>query len=371
VEVTHQRGLRWLAGMLALALLMCAPQQVRADAMSEARTTFELGVEASRAQKWDEARAQFTRSLQLLPKASTMFNLAVADLKLGLGREALEQLDAFEQAASPSEHAQMLERARVLRPQAQRLVDSEQANAEHGGNVLSQADDGLTDEVRQLVAQAREDYARGKDREALAGFDAAYKRSRRAELLYNIGVVADRMREDRRAARAYDMFVAALPDAPEAAVAQVRSDALHSAMAERERAGEQASFRHEAPAPPPVPDLVKPRVYLVTGPVLIAASVVTLVVLANKKSEYDECLDTPEMSLRPCGNKDEVRSDRTLVLVGMGGMAAVAATGAIFTIAGGVQLARRKRALEHALGGMVPSLAASPTGATLTLSGSF
>ncbi|MET0284005.1 MAG: hypothetical protein ABW352_06030 [Polyangiales bacterium] len=359
--------------MAALVALSLVPQRVHADAMSEARTTFELGVEASRAQKWDEARAQFTRSLELLPKASTMFNLAVADIKLGLGREALEQLEAFEHAASPSEHAQMLERAQVLRPQAQKLVDSEQANAEHGGNVLSQTDDGLTDEVRTLVSTARTDYGRGKDREALAGFEAAYKRSRRAELLYNIGVVADRLREDRKAARAYDMFVAALPDAPEAAVAQVRSDALHSAMAERERAGEEAvRARQDNPAPLPIEtDLLKPRVFLVTGSVLMAASVTSLIILAAKKNEYDDCLATPDDAGRSCDNKSQVRDDRPLVLVGMGAAAAVGVSGAVFVIAGGVQLARRKRMLDRALGGMVPSLAATRGGAMLSLQGRF
>jgi tetratricopeptide (TPR) repeat protein len=373
VEVTPRRASRqrWsaFAWALAFALAVWVPRNAaRADAKSEARTSFDLGVEASRAQRWDDARAQFRRSLELLPKPSTMFNLAVADIKLGLGREALEQLDAFERAASHEEHAQMLERAQVLRPQAQALVDSEQATAQSGGNALSQADDGFTDEVRQTVQQAREDYGRGKDREALEGFERAYKSSRRAELLYNIGVVADRLREDRKAARAYDQFVAALPDAPEASVAQVRSDSLHAVLAEREKAGEEAARARpqEVSITPIETDLVKPRVFLVVGPALIAASVVSLIVLANQKADYDKCLEKNS----GCTNPDEIRSDRTLVLVGMGAMAGVAATGAVFTIAGGIQLSRRKRAMDRALA-VLPTFAAAPGGAVMGLSGRF
>jgi tetratricopeptide (TPR) repeat protein len=360
--------------LIALALgVACALTSVaaRADAMTEARTTFELGVEASRAQKWDEARAQFQHSLSLLPKASTMFNLAVADIKLGLGREALEQLDAFEKAASPSEHAQMLERAQVLRPQAQALVDSEQATAEHGGNVLSKTDDGFTDAVRQQVQQAREDYARGRDREALTGFERAYKSSRRAELLYNIGVVADRLREDRRAARAYDQFVAALPDAPEAAVAQVRSDSLHATLAERERAGEEAARNNYVPQQEhdAGSSMRKSRTMLVVGTVLlvggVTATAVSAGLMASKLDEYNKCL-SDDM----CNNPGSIKVQRGFMYTGaiVGGAAAL--TGLALTIAGGVRYGQAKRDRERAMS-LLPSLAATPGSALLTWQGRF
>ncbi|HEY6876629.1 MAG TPA: hypothetical protein VI299_01370 [Polyangiales bacterium] len=359
-----------------MVLAWFAPRAVvHADAKTDARTTFELGVEASHAQKWDEARTYFQRSLELLPKASTMFNLAVADIKLGLGREALEQLDAFERAASPSEHAQMLERAQVLRPQAQALVDSEQATAEHGGNVLSHTDDGLTDELRQQVQQARDDYARGRDREALSGFEQAYKTSRRAELLYNIGVVADRLREDRKAARAYDMFVAAMPDAPAAAVAQVRSDALHAAMAERERAGEEAARASQAVQGPredrgPAPSVPKPRMLLITGVSMMAGAAVGGGLLgglmSDKLRDYNRCIDRAD-----CNNKDEVRRDRAFTYAGFAVVGAVGAAGLGLTIAGGVQYGRAKRTIERALGPVTPSIAIGPGGGMLTLGARF
>jgi tetratricopeptide (TPR) repeat protein len=364
---------------LTLALAGMAPRTTaHADAISEARTTFERGVEASRALQWDEARTQFGRSLELLPKASTMFNLAVTDIKLGLGREALEQLDAFEHAASHEEHAQMLARAAVLRPQAQALVDSAQATAQRGGNVLSETDERFTDEVRQQVQQARADYGRGHDREALQGFERAYESSGRAALLYNIGVVADRLRDDQKAARAYDQFVAALPDAPEAAVAQVRSDALHRTLAEREsvRQSEQAvRFNTAAPSPgrsdsAPAQSLRKPRVLVVTGTMLAVGGVVSTAVSGRLYSvhnpSYEMCFGDPD-----CNNKDEVRGDRNAMVAGVALGATAAAMGLVLVTVGAVQLSHRKSALAHALGRVAPSLAAAPDGAVLSLSGRF
>ena len=362
---------------LALALACFSPcTRVHADASSEARTSFELGVEASRAQRWDEARTQFRRSLELLPKASTMFNLAVTDIKLGLGREALEQLDAFEHTAAHDEHAQMLARARVLRPQAQALVDSEQATAQHGGNVLAPTDERFSDEVRQQVQQAREDYGRGHDREALQNFERAYKSSRRPELLYNIGVVADRLREDHKATRAYDQFLVALPDAPEAAVAQVRSDALHAALAEQESASKDAArFQVQPKSPeradgPPAPSLRKPRVLVVTGSLLLVAGAVSTAIsgrlYGTYSADYNKCLSDPD-----CDNQDEVRSDRATMFTGIAVGAAAVATGMVLVGMGAVQLARRKSDRRQALGSITPSFAAATDGAMLSLSGRF
>ena len=140
--------------VLACLLLCSFPMPAAlADAAHEARASFESGVAASREARWGDARAQFQRSLELLPKASTLYNLVVADIKLGLGREALEHLDEFERTASPEEHRGMIERARVLRPQAQALVESEQSKAQNGGNALSEADDGLNENHRMWVLE--------------------------------------------------------------------------------------------------------------------------------------------------------------------------------------------------------------------------
>jgi tetratricopeptide (TPR) repeat protein len=353
---------RWFLGLGLLLLALVLPASpVLADAKQEARTTFERGVEASRAQQWEEARTQFKRSLELLPKASTMFNLAVADIKLGLGREALEQLDAFENAAT-EEHGEMVERARVLRPQAQALVESEQATAQSGGNQLSRNEVGVTDEVRRDVEKARENYARGHDRESLAGFERAYRISKRPELLYNIGVVADRLRDDRRAVRAYDQFVEALPDAPEAAVAQVRAEALRNAIEEREgreaRSPERA-WQPEGPANKP--DLLLPRFMIVSGVVLPAVSLSLLPYLLHRIDIYDECLQSVGPNFtgeKECDSPDEARRSKQMAQRGVYSSVALAAVGLGVTAAGAVLLVKRKRAAASRTSMLlVPSLA--------------
>jgi tetratricopeptide (TPR) repeat protein len=343
-RANHRAHVCALACML-LALIAVAPVHVHADDSNlEARTTFERGVEASRSQHWDEARVQFERSLALVPKPSTMFNLALAYIKLGLGREALEQLDAFEGAALPDEHAAMLARAQVLRPQAQALVDSAKAKAQSGGNVLSQSEDGLSDEVRQEVAEARANYQRGRDKQALQGFERAYKKSQRPELLYNIGVVADRLRNDRRAISAYDAFVAALPDAREAAVAQVRSESLRVALEREESAPRPEGQRAEGGrSEPREVNLRGPRVLVATGSILTAASLGTLigsvVAISSNKSGWDQCLDPEEV----CINEDRIRSDKRVALIGAIVSPIVLVTGIVLTSVGAVQLSNRKQ----------------------------
>ena len=350
-------------------VVLSSSRSARADEAQEARASFERGVEASRDERWEEARKQFKRSLELTPKASTMFNLVVADIKLGLGREALEQLDAFERSAHPEEHAAMLERARVLRPQAQALVQSEQSKAQNGGNALSEAEAELTDEVRREVELAREHYANGRDKEALTAFEHAYKASKRPQLLYNIGVVADRMRADGRAIRAYEAFIAALPDAPEAAVAQVRSESLREALLAREHGGGQL-----APAPAPVIvqqappadagpslDLTAPRTLLISGAVLAAVAGGTLGWYIETSLDADECAEK-----KTCTEDSEsaIERDRRAALA----LTAVSASVAVgLTIAGAVLL--RKRKLARGSATLAPWV--TPRAAGLGLHASF
>lgn len=242
----------------------------------------------------------------------------------------------------------MLERARVLRPQAEALVQSEQSKAQNGGNKLSDADDGLSDEVRSEVATAREHYASGRDREALAAFEHAYRSSKRPQLLYNIGVVADRMRADARAVRAYEAFIAALPDAPEAAVAEVRSDALRAALLAREHDAQPAPSEAEAPvqsaAAPPRDDgprehndLVAPRTMLVVGSVLVAGAGGALGWYVNRQNDYDACA----AEAASCQNLSTIKSERSAALAVT---VASAALGIGLTTAGAILLVKRKSA---------------------------
>src|SRR3954469_21119703 len=98
-----------LFALALVAWLVGVATAVHADAKDEARILFEAGVTASRAERWLEASEYFHRSLSLTEKASTWFNLAVAEIKQGHGRAGLAALDAFERSANPRDHADMLE----------------------------------------------------------------------------------------------------------------------------------------------------------------------------------------------------------------------------------------------------------------------
>lgn len=340
-------------------VLSASAGRVEAQSQQEARASFEQGVEASRAQRWEEARSHFQRSLELLPKPSTLFNLALAEIKLGHGRDALTHLDAFEQAASRDEHAAMLERAKVLRPQAQALIENATAQAENRGSELVRNEDGLSESVRKDVVLGEESYARGRDREALAAFERAYRASKRPELLYNIGVVADRLREDARALSAYERFVGALPDAPEAAVAQVRAEALRTSLEERARApvAEAPSSsvseprRDVAPAAPQQ-NLALPRTLITVGALIAVGAIGAGVGAIVQQKDLDECKDTIARDkagedVTPCTNLEELERDHKPELL-RGIAIGAGALGVGLVVTGAVLLVRRKSAQAQA-----------------------
>jgi tetratricopeptide (TPR) repeat protein len=114
-QVTHAQEARDEAPAAASQGAESSPQQ-REQA---AKSAFQAGVQAAEAGDYAHARELFLRSRALVVKASTLLNLAVADLKLGLAEEALSALEAFD--ASGPESARLRERARELRGDAERL----------------------------------------------------------------------------------------------------------------------------------------------------------------------------------------------------------------------------------------------------------
>lgn len=90
----------------------------------EARAEFEAGVTAAQAADYARARAHFLRSRQLVVKASTLLNLALADLKLGLVDEALFALDAIEAPAEGPHQERLRRRAREMRSEVEALRDA-------------------------------------------------------------------------------------------------------------------------------------------------------------------------------------------------------------------------------------------------------
>jgi tetratricopeptide (TPR) repeat protein len=82
----------------------------------QARASFSEGLDHLRALHWAEAEVAFRRSLEIVPRASTRYNLALVLFKQRRARESLAELDellAAPQAAGDERHH---EYARTLRP---------------------------------------------------------------------------------------------------------------------------------------------------------------------------------------------------------------------------------------------------------------
>lgn len=124
------RALTLTLGLLAF-LLLPSPYSAhaQADAAQEARVLFDAGVGASGAERWAQAREYFKASLALSTKVTTLLNLAVAEVKLGLGHDAIRTLDAFDRVADPAAHGAMIERARALRVLAESAAEREAEGA--------------------------------------------------------------------------------------------------------------------------------------------------------------------------------------------------------------------------------------------------
>jgi tetratricopeptide (TPR) repeat protein len=120
------------------------------------------------------------------------------------------------------------------------------------GVVSAQEGGALTDEeARSLYDAGAIAFDHGRFENALDYFERAHALSKRPQLLFNIGVVADRLRMDQRALQAFEQYLQQVPDGAEAANVRARIEVLRRAVAEREKAA-------QASAPPPAPAPVGP-----------------------------------------------------------------------------------------------------------------
>lgn len=98
-----------------------------------------------------------------------------------------------------------------------------------------EAAEGSRDEEARLHFQIGERaLTDGRYEEALTHFSRSHELSGRPELLFNIGVANDRLRNDQEALNAYRAFLEALPDAPNRNDAERRIEILERSVAEAE-----------------------------------------------------------------------------------------------------------------------------------------
>ena len=117
------------------------------------------------------------------------------------------------------------------------------------------ATEAQDDRARDAFREASVAYDGGQFEEALRLFQEAYDLSDRKTLLYNIGLVSERLQRDEDAVAAYEEFVTAMPNAPQRENVRGRIQVLRTAIAARqanaariesERAQALAEFEEEA-----------------------------------------------------------------------------------------------------------------------------
>jgi tetratricopeptide (TPR) repeat protein len=119
---------RLRVGLWSLALPLCVSLPVAAAPADDCqeqpevcgRRAFEAGIAEYRAGRYPAALEHFVAAQRLKPHPAVLFNLALAEVKLGLPLEASEH---FEQVASdPNAAPELAEKARVERDQAERSL---------------------------------------------------------------------------------------------------------------------------------------------------------------------------------------------------------------------------------------------------------
>lgn len=138
-------------------------------------------------------------------------------------------------------------------------------------------DDALRgeDPARDAFDAGRAAYDQGRFDEALSGFRRAYRLSGRPELLFNLGLVQDRLRQDRDALESYRSYLDALPDAANRPAVEERirvlqeevdrDDALAAALREQDTRSEQHDGGDDL--------LTSPILWIIVGVVVVGAGV--------------------------------------------------------------------------------------------------
>lgn len=162
------------------------------------------------------------------------------------------------------------------------------------GSACAQSSDELA--ARGLFDEGSSAYAEGNYEHALASFQRSYELSRKPVLLYNVGMVLDRLRRDEEAIAAYQRYLNELPTAENRAAVERRVLLLRQSL---ERTGTarvatpEDAARSELARPGPLAsqprsDRDAPRFYrrwwFWTSLAVVSAAVVTGVVVANTHS---------------------------------------------------------------------------------------
>jgi tetratricopeptide (TPR) repeat protein len=200
------------------------------------------------------------------------------------------------------------------------LAWTDAAHAQEGGE--------LTDEeARNLFQAGAIAFDQGRFVNALEHFERAYTLSKRPQLLFNIGVVADRLRQDARALQAFEQYMELVPDGAEAANVRARIAVLRKTIEERRSAEPPPEASGEAGAQGAQPG---------AGPQVAPPPAAP----APAAPPARPAMDPPAQGVAPAASERDAAQDRAgggsavvpWVLVGAG--AAVAVTGGVLLALG-------------------------------------
>jgi tetratricopeptide (TPR) repeat protein len=144
-------------------------------------------------------------------------------------------------------------------------------------------------EARAIYEAAVVAFDEGRFEDALRLFRRAYELSERAELLFNVGTAADRLRYNEEALEAFEAYLAARPDADNRANVEARIAVLRRAIADAARPTPEPSIvvvREREPGTEPPP---KSRwwIGLIAGVVVAAGAAAVIAIVSTRGGDDD------------------------------------------------------------------------------------
>ncbi|MGE0784386.1 MAG: tol-pal system YbgF family protein [Sandaracinaceae bacterium] len=188
------------------------------------------------------------------------------------------------------------------------------------------------EEARSLFDAGRIALSQGRFDEALDRFERAYELSPRVEMLYNVGLAADRAGHIVRAIEAFEAYLARTPDPDQRAQIEARVRVLRTLRTD-EPVSEGDSDAEAVADPEPMPTAEPssfPIAATVLGGLTLAVGVTAIALYAHASIAYDELSDT----CSPRCADDEVDPLRQEVLAAqiMGPIAGALVVGAVVAL---------------------------------------
>jgi tetratricopeptide (TPR) repeat protein len=175
------------------------------------------------------------------------------------------------------------------------------------------------EEARNLFRAGESAFAAGRYDDALDAFSRAHDLSGRPELLYNIGQCNDRLNQDTAAVAAFERFLEALPDHPNARAVRARVEVLSAGIEERERREEERRRLAQEVEASRGPGAVPWVIFGVGAVLAVGGGVLLGLALADKSAVENATLGMPWTDLEERHDRVGPLSTVGVVALGVGG----------------------------------------------------